>query len=79
VSDLLDSDRRGWNYGKIVAIFNLANVEAIARINLSERQTGDVLAWFYKNPESSARSAYHVGPSLQESPLTTATGSTPDG
>jgi hypothetical protein len=80
VSDLLDSDRRGWNYGKITTFFYPADAEAIAQIKLPERRMEDVLAWFHeKSGIFTVRSAYRLGLSLQESPRATATSSTPDG
>jgi ribonuclease HI len=62
VSELLNSQGYGWDHDKLVRIFNQADAEMIAKINIPPRMTEDVLAWpLEKSGLFSVRSAYYLG------------------
>jgi hypothetical protein len=80
VSELLDSAGADWDYNKIVGIFNLADVEAILKINLPVRPSEDFLAWaMEKSGLFSVRSAYNLALNLENLEKSWASSRAPNG
>jgi hypothetical protein len=80
VAELLDTSGRDWDYNKLVAMFNPADVEAIAKIKIPARASEDVLAWHFERTGTfTVRSAYNLGMQLKHKQDAQATSSSPNG
>ena len=61
VAELLDANGRQWDFNKLIAMFNPADADAIARIKIPTRASEDVLAWhFDRTGTFTVRSAYNL-------------------
>ncbi|KAG2657216.1 hypothetical protein PVAP13_1KG187831 [Panicum virgatum] len=47
VAELLDANGRQWDFNKLIAMFNPADADAIARIKIPTHASEDVLAWHF--------------------------------
>jgi hypothetical protein len=77
---LLDIEGRGWDFDKLIRIFNPADAEEIAKIKLQPRLPDDFIAWHMeKNGLFSVRSAYNLALKIKTLPRCQATSAAPGG
>ena len=80
VSELLDIDGRGWDFDKLIQIFNPPDAEEIAKIKIPCRLPEDFIAWHLeKRGMFSVRSAYNLALKLKIGQDVQASSSAPDG
>jgi len=80
VSELLDIDGRGWDFDKLIHIFNPADVEEIAKIKIPARASEDFIAWHMeKTGIFTVRSAYNLALNIKRGQGVQSTSSAPNG
>ena len=80
VAELLDANGRQWDFNKLIAMFNPADADAIARIKIPTRASEDVLAWhFDRTGTFTVRSAYNLAMQLKHKQGEEASSSSPNG
>ena len=76
----MDIEGRGWNFDKLIQIFNPAYAEEIAKIKIPPRSSNDFVAWHVeKIGLFSIRSAYNLALKIRMTPQSQATSSAPGG
>jgi len=80
VSELLDIDGRGWDFDKLIHIFNPADVEEIAKTKIPARASEDFIAWHMeKTGIFTVRSAYNLALNIKRGQGVQSTSSAPNG